>query len=235
MAGTPHDYVVRDYLSEDYKKVFDEFEVLIKKDGYVEEFFSQKYTYYRIGNYKYWVVENVLNRVTAKVKTELIAVKQDITKLEVDAIVNAANSTLLSGGGVDGAIHRSAGAELLAKCRGLGGCKTGEAKITKGYNLPAKFVIHTVGPIYGHENGQEAPLLRSCYWNSLELAQKQGLTSIAFPTISTGAFGYPKDKASQIAVETVREFVENNPDTFKKIYFVSFDDVSDGFYKRLLV
>lgn len=134
-------------------------------------------------------------------------VRADIIKLEVDAIVNAANSSLLGGGGVDGAIHRQAGKELLMECAMLGGCQTGEAKITKGYNLPAKHVIHTVGPIYGACNGKEETLLRACYINSLNLAKKYELGSIAFPLISTGAYRFPKDIALKIAISSIGEFI----------------------------
>lgn len=167
-------------------------------------------------------------------KTELIAVKGDITKMEVDAIVNAANRTLLGGGGVDGAIHRGAGQELYEECKTLGGCLEGEAKITKGYNLPAKYVIHTVGPIYGQENGKEAELLASCYTSSLMLAVENNIKMIAFPNISTGAFGYPIEEASKIALETVKEFLAEEEHQIEKVYFVSFSDLDLKMYENLL-
>ena len=133
-------------------------------------------------------------------------VQGDITALKVDAIVNAANSTLLGGGGVDGAIHRAAGPELKEYCAKLGGCPTGEAKITPGFKLPAKYVIHTVGPVWHGGKSRESTLLANCYRNSLELALKNGVKTIAFPSISTGAYGYPKEEAANIAVSVMREY-----------------------------
>ena len=144
----------------------------------------------------------------------------DITKLDVDAIVNAANTTLLGGGGVDGAIHRAAGTELLAECRTLGGCLPGEAKITRGYRLPARFVIHTVGPIWRGGEGNEPEILANCYSNSLQLALKNGIKTIAFPAISCGAYGYPIPEAAQIAVKTTRNFLATE-DQIDKVIFRS--------------
>ncbi|MEP6810615.1 MAG: O-acetyl-ADP-ribose deacetylase [Chthoniobacterales bacterium] len=147
----------------------------------------------------------------------------DITRLEVDAIVNAANSSLLGGGGVDGAIHRAAGPELLVECRTLGGCEVGEAKLTRGYNLPARFIIHTVGPIWRGGERNEAELLVNCYQNSLALALKQGLKTIAFPAISCGAYRYPIEEAAEIAVECTARFLRGD-DTFERVDFVVTSD-----------
>jgi len=157
----------------------------------------------------------------------------DITKLDVDAIVNAANTSLLGGGGVDGAIHRAAGRQLLAECRTLNGCRTGEAKITKGYNLPAKFVIHTVGPVWNGGTNKEELLLENCYKNSLSLAVEHGIKTIAFPAISTGVYSFPVERASQIAVNTAKEFLENNP-SIEQVIFCCFDESTLNIYKKLL-
>jgi O-acetyl-ADP-ribose deacetylase (regulator of RNase III) len=160
-------------------------------------------------------------------------VQGDITKQAVDAIVNAANRTLLGGGGVDGAIHRAAGPGLLEECRLLHGCGTGDAKITKGYNLPARHVIHTVGPVFGEEGGREAYLLESCYRTSLELAESSGLKSIAFPSISTGAYGYPVREASKIAMRTVKDVV-NRGSGIERVVFVTFSNEDYGVYLGLI-
>jgi len=157
----------------------------------------------------------------------------DMTKLEVDAIVNAANSTLLGGGGVDGAIHRAAGPKLLAKCATLGGCATGDAKITPGYNLPAKHVIHTVGPVWRGGGRDEPELLASCYRRSLELAVEHDLKSIAFPCISTGVYRFPKEQACHIAVTTVREFLAANAG-IESVTFCCFSDGDRTLYEREL-
>jgi O-acetyl-ADP-ribose deacetylase len=154
--------------------------------------------------------------------TQITIVQGDITKQVVDAIVNAANKSLLGGGGVDGAIHRAAGPQLLEECRTLHGCETGGAKITKGYNLPAKFVIHAVGPVYGSGQGKPAELLASCYRNSIALSDERGLKSIAFPSISTGAYGYPIEQASRIALRTVKDIIEAGNTTLERIVFVTF-------------
>jgi len=157
----------------------------------------------------------------------------DITRLQVDAIVNAANSSLLGGGGVDGAIHRGAGPELLEECRTIGGCPTGEARITKGYRLPARHVIHTVGPVWrGGTQGEDA-LLASAYRSSLELARDHGLETIAFPAISTGIFGYPLERATQIAIGEVWRFLEGS-DVPRSVTFVCFDGETCDVYERTL-
>ena len=156
-----------------------------------------------------------------QISNRIEIVEGDITKQRVDAIVNAANSTLLGGGGVDGAIHRAAGPELLEECRALGGCPTGQAKITAGYKLPAKWVIHTVGPVWRDGGHGEEELLASCYRNSLALAEQKGARTIAFPSISTGAYGFPMDKAARIAVAELRNFLERNS-SMEKVVLVCF-------------
>jgi O-acetyl-ADP-ribose deacetylase len=160
-------------------------------------------------------------------------IRGDITKLDVDAIVNAANTTLLGGGGVDGAIHRAAGTALLAECRTLGGCRPGEARITRGYHLPARFVIHTVGPIWRGGKRHEPEILANCYRNSLQLAVENEIKTIAFPAISCGAYGYPIPEAAQIALKTTRDFLATN-DSIEKVTFVLWgEDIYDA-YRQLL-
>jgi O-acetyl-ADP-ribose deacetylase (regulator of RNase III) len=165
--------------------------------------------------------------------TEIELIQGDITKIAADVIVNAANTSLLGGGGVDGAIHRAAGSELLEECRNLNGCKTGEAKITRGYQLPARHVIHTAGPVWHGGTGNEAALLALCYLNSLKLAQDNGLKTIAFPNISTGVYGYPKQEAAAIALAAVKKWLKSNHG-INRILFVIFDDENFKIYKKML-
>lgn len=165
--------------------------------------------------------------------TELTTLIANITRLEVDAIVNAANMSLLGGGGVDGAIHQAAGPGLLAECRGLGGCATGDAKLTRGYNLPARYVIHAVGPVWQGGQHGEPDLLASCYNRSLQLACEHELKTIAFPCISTGVYGYPHQEAARVAVGTVRDFIKN-PNTLEKVIFCCFLRQDYEIYLELL-
>ena len=160
-------------------------------------------------------------------------VRGDITTLDVDVIVNAANSTLLGGGGVDGAIHRAAGPQLVEECRTLGGCEPGQAKITRGYNLPARFVIHTVGPVWAGGKRGEAETLANCYRNSLRLAVEKGVKTIAFPAISCGAYGYPIAEAARITVQTTREFLVNENKIEKVIFVVANDEILTAYRQWL--
>jgi len=168
-----------------------------------------------------------------QVRNRIEIVEGDVTKQRVDAIVNAANTTLLGGGGVDGAIHRAAGPELLEECRALGGCPTGQAKITKGYKLPAKWVIHTVGPVWRDGQHGEEELLASCYRNSLALAEQKGVRTIAFPSISTGAYGFPMERAARIAVTEIKTFLERNS-SMEKVVLVCFGKSAFDIHREAL-
>jgi len=165
------------------------------------------------------------------ISNRIAVVEGDITRQRVDAIVNAANTTLLGGGGVDGAIHRAAGPELLAECRTLGGCATGQAKITRGYKLPAKWVIHTVGPVWHGGRHGEAELLASCYRSCFALVEQHGIKTVAFPSISTGAYGFPMDRAAQIAVRETKDFLARNQ-SVEKVVLVCFGTSALQIYRR---
>ncbi len=166
-------------------------------------------------------------------KVKLNIVQGDITKLEVDAIVNAANNTLLGGGGVDGAIHRAGGPIILEQCKKIGGCPTGEARITTAGNMPSKYVIHTVGPVYKDGAKGEAELLYNSYYNSMKLAKEYGLKTIAFPAISTGVYNYPKPEAAEIAIRGVIDFIDKE-DNMEEVYFVLFSQENYLLYKEIL-
>lgn len=169
-------------------------------------------------------------RTNYTIKRKISVAEMDITTLDCECIVNAANKSLLGGGGVDGAIHRAAGPELLKECKTLGGCETGEAKITKGYCLPAEWVIHTVGPVYSG-GPEDAGLLANCYRSSLELAKSHNIHSIAFPAISTGVYGYPLDEATAIAVSTVKKWLDENCDYFMEVIFCCFNKQAYDIYQ----
>jgi len=158
----------------------------------------------------------------------------DITQLKVDAIVNAAKRSLLGGGGVDGAIHRAGGPEILAECRQIGGCNTGDAVITTAGRMPSQYVVHTVGPVWRGGNQGEAKLLGNCYWNSLSVAVENQVQTIAFPNISTGVYGYPKSEAANIAVKTTQRFLEEQGDSLKEVIFVCFDEENWELYHHIL-
>jgi O-acetyl-ADP-ribose deacetylase (regulator of RNase III) len=168
----------------------------------------------------------------AKFADRIDIIRGDITRLDVDAIVNAANTTLLGGGGVDGTIHRAAGPELLKECRTLGGCRPGEAKLTRGYNLPARFVIHTVGPIWSGGNRDEPRILANCYRNSLQLATENKIKTIAFPAISCGAYGYPILEAAEIATKTVRDFLRHESAVDQVTFVLAADEIVAAYARQ---
>jgi O-acetyl-ADP-ribose deacetylase (regulator of RNase III) len=184
------------------------------------------------------VLSPIISRPSQVLNDNICLINSDITKLEVDCIVNAANKSLRGGGGVDGAIHRAAGSGLLQECRTLGGCDTGDAKITDAYRLPCEKVIHTVGPVYWLENERDEnraeALLRSCYRRSLMLATQHGMRSIAFSCISTGIYGYPSMDAANVAIQEVREFLEQNPGELQRVVFCTFEKKDERAYEKII-
>ncbi len=167
--------------------------------------------------------------------TKIHSILGDITKLHIEAIINAANNSLEDGGGINGAIHFAAGSRLDKECDSLNGCETGEAKITRGYDLPVKYIIHTVGPIYGDNPQKERELLLSCYVKCLDLAREYSIREVAFPAISTGLYGFPKIDAAKIAVGAVKEYIKDHPEDFDEIIFVAFDETNFALYEQLLL